>query len=78
MLVPALVRENSITLAGEETCRQELSKQLAAEVDGRRPLAGLTNCGKLQETKTAGSPSSGRGWIQIETSSWRIPRNEGC
>jgi hypothetical protein len=66
-LVLVLVRKSKEALSGEGTCQWELSKQRGSTVgDGRRPLAGATDRGKLPKTRAAGSPVNDQWAGEIE------------
>jgi hypothetical protein len=49
-------------LSDDQDLQLELQMRLSPVGDGRRPLAGATNGGKLPKTRTAGSPANGR-WV---------------
>jgi hypothetical protein len=59
----ALVRMSNKVLSDDRDWRLEVQMQLSSVGDGRRPLAGATDCGKLPKTRTTGSLVSDRWWV---------------
>jgi hypothetical protein len=58
----ALVRTRRQGSSGGENFQLELGTQRSAVGDGKRPLAGATDCGTPPETRTVRPPANGR-WV---------------